>query len=57
MSKLTEPFGQARDDFEIFAGIAKEMGVDDAFTEGRSAEDWQRLIYDETRERARAVAI
>lgn len=57
MSKLTEPFGQARDDFEIFAGIGRKMGVDEAFTEGRSAEEWQRWIYDETRARARAVSI
>ena len=51
MSKLTEPFGQARDDYDIFAGIARAMGVEDEFTQGRSAHEWQRWIYDKTKER------
>ena len=51
MSKLTEPFGQARDDYDIFAGIACAMGVEDEFTQGRSAHEWQRWIYDKTKER------
>ena len=48
MSKLVEPAGQARDDYEIFAGIARAMGMEEAFSEGRSAEDWQRWIYGQT---------
>ena len=52
MAKLTEPFAQARDDYEIFAGIAEAMGVAEAFTEGRSAADWQRQIYEQTITRA-----
>ena len=51
MSKLTEPFGQARDDYDIFAGIARAMGVEEEFTQGRSTHEWQRWIYDKTRER------
>ena len=51
MSKLTEPFGQARDDYDIFAGIARAMGVEDEFTQGRSTHEWQRWIYDKTKER------
>ena len=51
MTKLTEPMGQARDDHDIFSGIAGRMGLRDAFTEGRSAEDWQRWIWDTSRER------
>ena len=51
MSKLTEPFGQSRDDYDIFAGIARAMGVEDEFTQGRSAHEWQRWIYDKTKER------
>ncbi|WP_306114549.1 MULTISPECIES: molybdopterin guanine dinucleotide-containing S/N-oxide reductase [unclassified Roseovarius] len=57
MSKLTEPYGQARDDFEIFAGIAREMGVEDRFGEGRSSAEWQREIYDQTITRARGAGI
>ena len=57
MSKLTEPYGQARDDYEIFAGIAAAMGVGDEFTAGRSQEDWQRWIYAQTSSRAKAAGI
>lgn len=57
MSKMTEPHGQALDDFDIFAGIAREMGVEEAFTEGRSSPDWLRRIYNQTREHAGAKGI
>jgi biotin/methionine sulfoxide reductase len=57
MSQLTEPHGQARDDFDIFAGIAGAMGLEMDFTEGRSQEDWQRRIYNQTRENAAAAGI
>lgn len=57
MSKLTEPFGQARDDYEIFAGIASVMGAGQDFTEGRSAEEWQRWIYERTAKRCSADGI
>jgi biotin/methionine sulfoxide reductase len=52
MSKIIEPIGETRDDYEIFAGIARKMGVESAFTEGRTSQDWLRWLYDETRERA-----
>jgi len=57
MSKLTEPFGQALDDYNIFVGIARAMGVEDNFTEGRSSHDWQRWIYDKTKERCADAGI
>ncbi|OSQ57021.1 biotin transporter BioY [Marivita cryptomonadis] len=50
MSRLTEPYGKARDDYDIFADIARTMGFADAFTQGRSTADWQRWIYDQTRQ-------
>ena len=57
MSQLTNPYGQARDDFEIFAGIAGEMGVEEAFTEGRSSTEWKRWLYEQTLERAASAGI
>jgi biotin/methionine sulfoxide reductase len=57
MSKLTDPYGQARDDFDIFAGIATAMGVGKAFTKGRSSGDWQRWIYTQTADRAKDAGI
>ena len=52
MSKLTEPYGDSRDDFDIFSGIAKVMGILDHFTDGKSKEDWQKWIYNETKKKS-----
>lgn len=52
MDQAIEPVGGARDDHQIFRGIAAELGVEQAFTEGRSPEDWQRWIYDVSRQQA-----
>ena len=49
MSKLTEPYAQSRNDYDIFAGIASELGISQAFTGGRSDAQWLRDIYEETR--------
>tara|TARA_B100001093_G_scaffold467520_1_gene486801 strand:- start:2294 stop:4612 length:2319 start_codon:yes stop_codon:yes gene_type:complete len=57
MSKLVEPYGQAKNDFEIFKGIAEKMGVKEKFTEGRNEEEWQKWIYKQTSERAEAANI
>jgi len=50
MQAAIAPVGDARDDYEIFRGIAAKMGAENAFTEGRSAEDWQRWLYDVTKQ-------
>ena len=57
MSKLVDPYGKAKNDYEIFKGIAAVMGVEEKFTEGRSEEDWQKWIYTQTYERAFAAEI
>ena len=49
MHKVAEPFGQARDDYTIFSGLAERLGVAEAFTEGRTTEDWLRHLYETTR--------
>ena len=40
------PFGQARDDYDIFAALAERLGTSDAFTEGRTSGEWLRHLYD-----------
>ena len=55
MHAIIEPYGQARDDYAIFAGLAERLGVAEAFTEGRSASDWLRVMYDRTRDAVRAL--
>jgi biotin/methionine sulfoxide reductase len=49
MHRAVEPFGDARDDYDIFAGLAKRLDFVEQFTEGRSARDWLRYLYDATR--------
>jgi biotin/methionine sulfoxide reductase len=45
MHQLAEPYGEARDDYAIFAALAERLGTGEAFTEGRSARDWLRRLY------------
>ena len=52
MDQAIKPIGQARDDHQIMCGIAAKLGVQEAFTEGRSAAEWQRWIWDDSRQRA-----
>ncbi len=52
MDKAIDPVGEAKSDHDIFRGIASEMGVEAAFTEGRSPEEWQRRLYDISRQSA-----
>lgn len=40
MDKVIEPVGEARDDFEIFRGLARRLGTHDSFTEGREPAEW-----------------
>ncbi len=49
MSPLTDPVGEARDDHDIFLSIAERMGFARAFSDGRSPQDWQALLYGDTR--------
>ena len=52
MEKVSEAPGEVRNDYDAFAGIARQMGAGEAFTEGRDEADWIRWIYDLTRQRA-----
>jgi biotin/methionine sulfoxide reductase len=54
MHKLAEPFGQARDDYAIFSALAERLGCTEAFTEGRSAEQWLRHLYSITQDGLKA---
>jgi biotin/methionine sulfoxide reductase len=49
--------GQARDDFAIFSDLAQRLGVSAAFTEGRTASQWIRHLYEEALPRARAAGL
>src|SRR5690606_8821898 len=49
MHKMAEPYGEARDDYTIFASLAERLGCGEAFTEGRDEEGWLRHLYETTR--------
>jgi biotin/methionine sulfoxide reductase len=49
MHRAIDPVGEARDDYDIFAGLSRRFGVEAAFTEGRSKADWLRFLYEKTR--------
>ncbi|MBV8096151.1 MAG: molybdopterin-dependent oxidoreductase, partial [Acetobacteraceae bacterium] len=50
MHPVVEPFGEARDDYDILSGLAERLGAEEAFTEGRTARQWLEHLYSPTRE-------
>jgi biotin/methionine sulfoxide reductase len=49
MHRAVTPFGEARDDYEIFTGLAERLGLAEQFTDGRSPRQWLQYLYDSTR--------
>ena len=49
MQRVAPPFGESRDDYAIFSGLARRLGAEEAFTEGRDVEAWLRHLYADTR--------
>ena len=45
MPRLIPPVGQARDDYDIFGGLADRCGVGDQFTEGLTSAEWIGKLY------------
>lgn len=50
MPRMIEPQGEARNDYDVFAALGERLGCADAFTEGRSSEDWLAHLYDRFRQ-------
>jgi biotin/methionine sulfoxide reductase len=48
MSKVIEPVGSSRNDYDILRGIARQMGVEQSFSEGRDESQWLEWIYNTT---------
>ena len=47
MSQALPPMGEARDDHDIFADLAKRFDLHNAFTEGRTSEEWITWLWEE----------
>ena len=52
MQQAIDPQGEARSDFDIFAGLADKLGFGATFTEGRDEMEWLRHLYDVARQGA-----
>ena len=57
MKQVVEPMFEARNDYDIFAGIAKRLGKEKEFTEGKSEMDWIRSFYDAALSQAKSKKI
>ncbi|MGI5120112.1 molybdopterin-dependent oxidoreductase [Marinactinospora thermotolerans] len=49
MRRVVPAHGEARDEYAIFTDLARRLGVEKAFTEGRSTAEWLEHIYEEWR--------
>jgi len=53
MPQLVDPAGKARIEYDIYADLAARLGTGEAFTDGKSSEDWLRELWEVTRARGR----
>jgi biotin/methionine sulfoxide reductase len=57
MHRAIDPVGEARNDFDIFRALARRLGYEDAFTEGRDEMGWCQWVYDRVRTSAAAKGV
>jgi biotin/methionine sulfoxide reductase len=57
MAQAIKPVGEARDDYEILCGIARHLGVEENFSEGRSSGEWVRWLWDKSCKRAKVEGV
>jgi biotin/methionine sulfoxide reductase len=50
MDSIIPPVGEAKNDYDIFTELAKRMDLEQAFTEGRDANQWLRHLYEQFRQ-------
>ncbi len=46
MHQALAPVGKARNDYDIFSGLAARLGFGERFSEGRDQREWLRHLYD-----------
>ncbi|WP_085901363.1 molybdopterin guanine dinucleotide-containing S/N-oxide reductase [Kiloniella majae] len=57
LKQVVEPVGEAKNDYDIFCGIARAIGVLDRFSEGRDEMDWLKVFHAKNRQRAASFGI
>ncbi|HDR1020870.1 TPA: trimethylamine-N-oxide reductase TorA [Pasteurella multocida] len=53
MKQVVDPQFEARNDYDVFAELAKRAGVEDKFTEGKTEMDWLKFFYQSAFDAAR----
>lgn len=56
MKQAVPPQGDARNDFDIFTGLARRLGVEESFTMGRDEATWLRTLYETARQQVSEAA-
>ena len=51
MPRVLPPFGDARDDYAVFCGLAARLGVEETFSEGHDTMGWLAHLYGRFRAR------
>lgn len=57
MQQVAAPYGEAKDDYSIFSELSRRLGSEQAFTEGRSAREWQAHLYQQMQEKLREQGV
>lgn len=52
MPCLVDPIGEARVEYDIYAELAARMGNQNEFTQGKTSDDWLRILWATTQDRA-----
>lgn len=52
MQKAIDPVGEARTEYEIYTALARRLGFEDEFTEGRTEMEWIEYLYESIRKSA-----
>ncbi len=57
MSAVHPPFGEARNEYDIFGDLAARMGVGEAHGENRSSDDWLQYLWSQAEVYGRELGI
>jgi trimethylamine-N-oxide reductase (cytochrome c) len=57
LRQCVPPQHEAKNDFDVFAGIAEKLGLLDAFTEGKDEMLWLKGMYDDLKAQARNARV
>ncbi|TQN27838.1 biotin/methionine sulfoxide reductase [Haloactinospora alba] len=49
MPRAVPPHGTARDEYDVYTELARRLGAEHAFTQGRTSAEWLRYLYERWR--------